>query len=486
LLLDQEREKLSPDLRKASVELRLKLERFARMLAGLRGTITLGFSCHNLPDDRETFPGLLVLSAYRIISNNREADQGDMQRWLAPAASFAPDAPDQCLDETDWWLWRLCGPEPVANAQDVLATRFPHLGQGTVAARARTGSEFTVYDGLLPEPPPELNPCFPEGPVMSASMLETIGRCPLNYFFKYVLEIQPPEDLALDGTRWLDPLEFGNLLHDVFYRFMSELLRQRRLPLVGRDRPVLMKILDEQVDRLARRFPPPNSSVFRQQIIQLTRAADIFLIEEEELCRVSKPVYLEASIGMRPYAQSGELDTQEPEIVKLPGGKSIRARGRIDRVDLIGDDSQSVFAIWDYKSGSPVKYDQDDVFAQGRLIQHALYIRMAAAALRRKVSRNAEVKYFGYFFPGVGARGVRIMRWRDQVAEAGRIVERLCETVARGCFIATENYKEDCKFCDYRPVCMDVEAVADCAKLKLQNPENVNLRPIMELRNCGK
>ncbi len=36
-----------------------------------------------------------------------------------------------------------------------------------------------------------------------------------------------------------------------------------------------------------------------------------FFIEEEELCRISRPVYLEASIGMGPYDGSGgDLDTK--------------------------------------------------------------------------------------------------------------------------------------------------------------------------------
>lgn len=373
------------------------------------------------------------------------------------------------------------------NSEEVLARRFPHLGRGLVAARARAGHEFTVYDGLLPDPPPELDPCSPEGPIMSASMLETVGRCPLSYFLKYVLDIQPPDDLAPDDRRWLDPLEFGNLLHEIFYRFMRELLRQRRLPLVGRDRPLLTKIVDEQVDRYARKIPPPSSSAFRQQLVQIIRAANVFLIEEEELCRMSKPMFLEASIGMRQYDRSGGLDTEEPVVVPLSGGKFIRARGRIDRVDLLGDESQAVFSIWDYKSGSSLKYDQEDIFAQGRVIQHALYVDMAATVLRKKIAPSAEVRHFGYFFPGAGARGLRIVRWRAQMAAARRIVEKLCETIAQGCFIPTENHKEDCSFCDYyRTVCIDAAAAAASAKRKLQNPENVRLEPVRELRNSAK
>jgi ATP-dependent helicase/nuclease subunit B len=486
LLLDKECERISPHLPKASVRLGMKLEAFARLLARLRGTIDLGFSCHDLLDDRESFAGSLLFSAYRILSNNREGDHADMLKWLPPATSFSPESPDRCLNETEWWLWRFCGAEAVANPQEVLARRFPHLGQGLVAAAARSGDKFTVYDGLTPHPAPELDPRSPEGPIMSASMLETIGRCPLRYFFKYVLDVQLPDEPTLDPTRWLDPLEFGNLLHDLFYRFMNELLRQRRLPLVSRDRPLLMKLLHERVGRYAKKIPPPNSSAFRQQVIQLIRAADIFLTEEEELSRASRPVFLEASIGMRPYAASTALDTEEPVSVPLSQGKSIRVRGRIDRIDLLNDDSSSTYSIWDYKSGSPIKYGQEDVFAQGRVIQHALYLYMAAVMLRKKVSPRAEVKHFGYFFPSVGARGLRIMRWREQVAQARRIIDNLCETVGRGCFIATDNWKEDCRFCDYAAVCGDIAAVAESSKRKLNNPVNTDLRSMRELRDSGK
>ena len=67
LLLDEERGKLSPKLRKASAELSLKMERFAKLQSRLRGTVTLGFSCLNLQEDREMFPSPVVLSAYRIL-----------------------------------------------------------------------------------------------------------------------------------------------------------------------------------------------------------------------------------------------------------------------------------------------------------------------------------------------------------------------------------------------------------------------------------
>ena len=80
------------------------------------------------------------------------------------------------------------------------------LAADLTLARERGSDRFTVFDGWIPEPGPELDPTAPVGPAVSASRLETLGQCPLKYFFRYVLEIEPPEELTLDprsgSTRW--------------------------------------------------------------------------------------------------------------------------------------------------------------------------------------------------------------------------------------------------------------------------------------------
>jgi PD-(D/E)XK nuclease superfamily len=486
LLLDEERERLSPNLPKATAELGRKLEKFAELHVRLRGTVTLGFSCLNLQEDREMFPSPVVLSAYRILSNNREGDQGDLMAWLPHPASFAPHTADKCLNEHEWWLWRLCGPETVAGAREAVGRHFPHLARGFVAAAARESDQFTIYDGLLTDRSKELDPCSSLGPVLSAQRLETVGCCPLKYFFKYVLGISPPEELAVDLTKWLDPVELGNLLHEAFYRFMSELITERRKPLYERDSPRLFKILDELAVRYEKVFPPPGPSAFRQQMLQLIRTAQIFLIEEEELCRRSRPLFLETAIGMPPYEHSTPLDAEEPVTITLADGKTIRARGRLDRVDILEDGSKSMYSIWDYKTGRPNRYDKPDCFWQGRVIQHALYIEMARAILRKKVAPGAEVSHFGYFFPGSGHRGIRIRRWRNQMIGAAEVIERLCSILANGCFLPTNNAKEDCPFCDYLLICGNSDALAAASTRKLENLSNECLQPIRELRTIGQ
>ncbi len=485
VLLDTEREKLSENLPTAREQLGRHVERFVRLLARLRGTITLGYASLDLRTDRALFPSPAVFSAFRILSGNRNGDQTDLMKWLSLPASFAPAEESLHLDETEWWLWRLCGRERVRDPFEVLDRRYPHLARGRLAIEQRQSAGFTVYDGRIPELPSDLDPFAQNGPTMSSAMLETIGACALRYFFKYVLEIRPSEELLLDPTRWLDPVEFGNLLHDVFYRFISELIGQRRLPLFERDMARLAAILEDYTDRYAQIHSPPGPSVFRRQHMQLLQSARIFLKEEEILCRTRTPRFVEVSVGMTPRGNAGPIDTREPVTVSVDKERSIRVRGRIDRIDSIGEDSQARFAVCDYKTGSDFRYTKQDPFWEGRVIQHALYLAIAANVLTRKVARNAKVIHFEYYFPQHRGRGRRISLTPEQVGLGNRVIERLCSVVHEGSFLPTINDRDDCTMCDYLSVCGDVQSTAAWARVKIHNPENTQLEPLRELRNCG-
>jgi hypothetical protein len=483
ILLDTERKKLSDDLPTAAGRLNDTLRRFAHMLAGLRGNVTLSFSCRDVADDREMFSSSLLLSAFRIVSGQKRGDQTALLQWLTPPASFAPDAPEKCLDEGEWWLWRLCGPEPVSNAQDAVLQRFPHLAAGQHAAGQRASHEFTPFDGFVPDAGQDLDPMQPHGPPVSASALETMGRCPLAFFFRHALKIRPLEELEVDLDRWLDPLAFGSLLHEVFRRFMTQLRSENKLPNFRRDADILEEMLKQEIAKYRDMFPPANESAYRNQCRQLDRAAKIFLVDEQELCKKNVPMFMEASVGLPANPDATPIDEPEPASLTLVDGGSIRVRGRIDRIDRIGGEDSNDFVIWDYKTGSSVRYSGPNPINQGRVIQHVLYLQLVQTLLRRRVDPQAVVQSFGYFFPGQRGMGQRLEWAPQQLPKGSATLQRLCDTMAHGAFIATDN-KDDCKFCDYADVCGDVETVTQQSKGKLGN-EVVELRSFHELRRNG-
>ena len=484
LLLDSERAAISEDLPTASGRLAAGLEDFARLAARLRGTVTLGYCCRSLEDDRDMFPSPALLAAYRIISGDREGVQDDLIAWLAEPASFAPRDPERSIHTSEWWLSRLCGDPAVEDPEGAVAAVFPHLGRGMEAGRARESDLFTIYDGYVPEAGADLDPTLPDGPVLSSSRLETLGRCPLEYFFAYVLGVRPPEEYLLDPSRWLEPTEKGSLLHSVFQKFYLRLRAEDRLPALAHDWDTLQSILADELKAWARRKPPPGREVYEREVDDLRRSARIFLQEEEEHCRGRRPLYFEVAIGMEADGEGSAVDSPRPVEIALPGGKTIRTRGCIDRIDELGEPGSLRFAVCDYKTGSSFGYERGDPFRQGRRIQNLIYMTQARSRLA-ECHTGAEVDSFQYFFPSTREHGERIEWSSGALAGGMAVLADLCEMLARGCFPFTDD-ESDLSISDYRPYFGDIEAGTEAVKAKLRNPANEVLAPFRELRGYGE
>ncbi len=465
LLLDEERTRLSRDLSTAAERLQRRVEGFHRLLSRLRGKVTLSYPCRDIIQDRDQFPSPVLLTLVNPQGN------GDGLTDIE-AVSFAPSKSDGCLLETEWWLHQLASGPVNNDATEMAGVRFPHLLRGIQAVKARMGERVTEFDGLL-GPQPEIDPCGPSGPVLSANGLQMIGRCPLAYFFRYVLHIEPPEETSLDPDVWLDPLAAGNLLHEVFREFMAGFIGTERRPSVQSDWEDLRGILDKQVTRAKELIPPLNEAAYIRQQREFETIARIFLTEEEKYAEEGSPIYLEASLGMTSQDTTTDLDTTKPISIKLPNGNCFHARGRIDRIDRT---SQGKILIWDYKTGSDFIYTEKDMpYKQGRLIQHVLYLELVQSVLKEEVDR------FGFFFPGRRARGNRITWQPEDFCDGRNVIQMLCQIAANGAFLATDK-ENDCRNCDYRRICSPIEESNFRSQVKLVNPENQELEPIRRLR----
>jgi len=483
LLLDSERRALSLQLPTARRRMEDRLQDFVRLLARLRGDLTLSFACQSFVEDREMFASPAVLAVFRLLTGRPNGDQQDLLAWMEPPVSFAPRRPEECLDASEWWLWRLCGPETVVNVDKLVDRRYPHLAEGRKAAAARLAPEFGPYDGCIPQAGADLNPTLSDGLVLSANSLKTMGACPRAFLFRYGLKIKPPEDSALDPARWLDPLMSGELLHELFEEFIREISARDLTPELVRDKARIEELLDARIDRYKQIYPPPNENAYQRQVKELRNVTLTFLSEEERFCTEtnSRPVFLEASLGMTPGEHGTPLDDPEPILVSLMGGKSIRARGRVDRIDRVGESALATYAIWDYKTGSDYSYDPADPFRQGRIIQPFLYASMVAHRLKSVVSPQAKVIHFGFFFPGK-PMGRRILWTSEQLGHGQEILSHLVDSIIQGAFLATNNYEEDCRFCDYRPICGDLAAVSAASQRKLDATGTTMLDSFRALR----
>lgn len=485
VLLDAERERLSADLPLASQQVERSFVEFVRLLARLRGTVTLSYCTRGLHEDRELFPSSALLAAYRLVFGDPHADQAALLGSAQPTSGFAPSDGKSALCPQEWWLWRLCGQTPIDRERELVEAKFPWLSDGARACSSRQSEQLTEFDGFVPEAGRDLDPAAATDQVVSASRLETAGRCPLAFYFQYGLGINPPEEYETDPDRWLNALDFGAMMHRVFEQFMAALIKRGELPNVEAHQDELTAVLDTQLAAHRDEIPPPSPVAYRRREKEARETAQTFLVEEARWCAEegSRPQYLEVALGLAADGEGTTLDAADPIAVMLPEGESIRTRGRIDRIDQIGSGSIRTYAIWDYKTGSTRGYEPNDPFNKGRHLQPYLYATIVAHRLEQLDPGQSAVKSFGFFFPGRRGAGRRISWSREQLEPGSVLLSQLCEAIRKGAFLATNN-SDDCKYCEYQAICGDVDEVALASHRKLENPSNQDLIPFKQLR-CG-
>ncbi len=491
LLLDGERRRINTHLNTSHSYLEENLRRFATLGVRLRGTLTLSYSTLALADNRQLFPSPAVLGAFRLLAERPDGGLAELEQWLPePPAAFAPRNENECLSAAEWWQWRLLAS---GGTPQEMHAAFPHLVRGAQAAAARSSPDFTEFDGNVPAAGVALDLTARDRAV-SATELQTVGYCPLRFFFRVGLGLRPPEEFELDAERWLDAPSAGDLLHRLFEQFMREIIQSNRLPDAATDRPRLMEILEQLIQAERQKTPPANEAAFRRRVQELRETAVNFLLEECHYIRTrgARPVWTEAALGL-PTAGAGSLDTPEPLPIVLADGRTLRVCARIDRIDRLESagptarrgrrQAQAVhtYCIWDYKTGSTSTYNRAEPFQQGRNVQPYLYLTVVAHRLRDQLGGEARVESFGYFFPSAQSAGDRMQWSAHQLADGQQIVTHLCQIVSQGTFLATDS-DEDCMFCDYQAICGDVSAVTAASQMKLRKCRDKRLDALRQLR----
>jgi len=277
------------------------------------------------------------------------------------------------------------------------------------------------------------------------------------------------------GFKWLDPGEFGSMLHEIFRAFMAALQKAGRKPVYARDWPVLEAIAREHIQERRGLIPPPNETAFATQSENAILTCHNFLKSEEENCRNTTPRFFELSFGLDESAASPA--SVNPVEIHLGHAGSFLLRGRIDRVDELGPGE---FVVWDYKTGGTYGFKENRHLNAGRQIQHALYA-MAAERLLSSAEYKARVRRSGYFFPGPRGEGQRISKKQD-VPATRTALKQLFEILKRGSFLHAPD-PEFCKFCEFQGVCDGPETAMQRARAKLEcaDPQNEILKPIRSL-----
>lgn len=300
--------------------------------------------------DRRDFHSIHDMTASELVCSRARRDSGGRLNGVSPLYP-------RSVQES--YLAQSREPEHAASASDRFLAR-PAEFASLPGARAalRTWIEWhtdaiTAHDGLVRANHPLLRRALNRR--QSASSLVKLLRDPLGYLWTYGFGWSEPEET--DEPLTLDPLAFGNLLHEVLQETVTLLETSRQEGLAGASADEVKQAISTATGNVAGRWieslPVPPPVIWERKC---SEAADL---AETALSHRDEPLPGQRSWAEIPFGGDRRAEALDDEAraalpwdpmaaVNIPGTE-IQIGGSIDRLDLAGDRARA--RVTDYKSG---------------------------------------------------------------------------------------------------------------------------------------
>ena len=252
-------------------------------------------------------------------------------------------------------------PEHAASAGDRLMARpdefrrLPHAISALQTWFDWYGRELTGHDGLVRSGHPLLVRALDRR--QSASSLVKLLRDPLGYLWTYGFGWRAPEET--DEPLTLDPLAFGNLLHEILQQTVTRLEGAGAGGFTAASAEEIAEAIRQAADKVRARWdesrpvPPP--------VVWVRKRAEAEVFAQKALTLNEPPLpkqrsWAEVPFGGGPWAEALSRDARvrlpwDPRSEVAIPGTTIRIGGSIDRLDLAANRSHT--RVTDYKSGKP-------------------------------------------------------------------------------------------------------------------------------------
>ncbi len=324
-----------------------------------------------------------------------------------------------------------------------LARISPRFQRGIEAETARWRvPRFTRFDGIVGKTREERT----ADEILSPTRLEQYATCPFAYFVSQVLNVERIEDP--ERIEQMSAPERGSLVHRIFHRAYTACFGTEGDVPAERLAAELRHAAEEEFRAQIATGPALTWAIERQRIVRdLETYAGLDTEEREQLG--ARPAMFETRFGMPPRGDFEDRASTEQPLELRIGRRVLRFKGKIDRIDEVGDSDARVI---DYKTGSADRDRyKDDAFLGGRALQLPIYI-LAAQMLR--TDRN--ITEAAYVFPSErgGFKTVRFSRdaLDDRMGDLTQIITTLEEGIEGGLFFAIPSDKH-CRNCDFRDAC---------------------------------
>ena len=209
--------------------------------------------------------------------------------------------------------------------------------------------------------------------VISPTAVNRYMRCPLQFYYRYVADIQEPD--IPDDEQELDNRIFGNIFHqaaDTLYHQLPRYVTKDVLQQLLKDPSVIERAVAE---------------AFHQELPHAIKGG-LHLINQEVIVRYLRQL-IEIDLRLTPFTILGLECDVERSLTSQP--YSLHIGGRIDRLDQLSDGR---IRVVDYKTGSrkfkPLN-SVEDIFDPARIHDHSDYYLQTfvyADIVSRKVTQD--------------------------------------------------------------------------------------------------
>jgi ATP-dependent helicase/nuclease subunit B len=456
LLRDEVRRALGGDL--ATIGDRIEAERLAlRIAVGCaRAKVVLSYSRVDAEQARPRVPSFYGLEVLRAVEGRlpsfealaRTADRGGATRLGWPA----PDDPADAIDEAEHdlsLLARLVRPDAAAvtGAARYLITSNQHLARALRHRAMRWDpTRWTYADGLVLKGDEPARAALASHALQARSYSPTamqhFAACPYRFVLHGIHKLAPREEPA--AIEKIDPLSRGTLVHEILDKLLGEVRDRGLAPVrpgnLAEVRQILERILAAVAERFKEQLAPAIDRVWEDGVASI-RADLLESLRRESEREPWSPWKLELAFGLPSTRGRDPSSTKEP--VTLDCG--IQLRGAIDLVETAADGR---LRATDHKTGK-ARQRPGSVVGGGESLQPVFY---ALALEKLFPGRPVEGGRLHYGTSAGEFKEVLVALDRRARAAADQVAGALREALDRG-FLPAAPKKDECRYCDYRPVC---------------------------------
>ena len=300
----------------------------------------------------------------------------------------------------------------------------------------------------------------------SPTALQNFAACPYRFFLQAVLYLRPRDELV--QLEQLDPMTRGGIFHEIQFRLFGVLREAQLLPVTDARLDEVFRVLDVVLEGAERdyrdRLAPPIERVWSAEFEGLRGDLRGWLRQVADEGGGWTPVHAELGFGL---SRSGERDPKSvPEPAEVQGGARLRGS-----IDLVEADAAGRLRVTDHKTGGARHAGTGLVIGGGKVLQPVLYSLAAEAVLEREVVSGR----LSYCTQRGGYRVVSVPLDERSRAAARRMLDTVDGALEQG-FLPAAPGKDECRYCDYRPVCGPYE------DLRVARKQRRRLEPLHELR----